>query len=159
MQRIPFGIPLAAGLAVIMTAAFRTGTPEPIPFPDGYRHWTHVKSVLTGLGRADQSFHHIYANDQAVEGYKTGRFPDGAVIVFDRLNGSTTEATIREASRRLVDVMQKDSARFRTTGGWGYEEFIGDGRTPSLDDGGRQACHTCHTQKQAQGFVFSALRP
>jgi len=159
MHRMRWGVPFAVGAAVLMTAAFRAGTRDSIPYPDGYRQWRHVKSALTGLGGADQSFHHIYANEQAITGYTTGKFPDGAVIVFDKLTGTAANGTIKEGARRLVDVMLRDSARFRSSGGWGYEEFVGDTRTPSLDDTRRTACHTCHTQKQAQGFVFSALRP
>ena len=159
MQRIPWGMTLAVGAAVIMTAAFRTGTPDTVPYPDGYRHWMHVKSALTKLGQPDQGFHHIYANEKAIEGYRTGRFPDGAVLAFDRLGGSTTDATIREGARSRVDVMHKDSARFAATGGWGYERFLGESRAPSLGDTGRKACFNCHTQRQAQDYVFSALRP
>jgi hypothetical protein len=154
-----WGVLCAVGVAGSMTAAFRSSAADPVPYPEGYRRWAHVKSAFTKLGQPDQGFHHIYANQKALEGYKTGKFPDGAVIAFDRLDGTTGDGTIREGARSRVDVMQKDSARYASTGGWGYERFRGESRAPSLGDPGRKACFTCHIQRQAQDFVFSSLRP
>ncbi len=30
-------------------------------------------------------FHHYYANEKAMEGFRTGHFPDGSVVVDERL--------------------------------------------------------------------------
>src|SRR5215469_18954525 len=58
-------------------------------FPKEFRKWAHVKSVLVGPQSAafatEGGIHHIYANDKALEGYETGKFPDGSVIVYDLL--------------------------------------------------------------------------
>ena len=60
-----------------------------MPYPEGYRQWTHVSSTYIGPQSAafekNGGLHHIYANKQAVEGYRTGRFPEGSVIVADFL--------------------------------------------------------------------------
>jgi len=62
--------------------------------------------------------HHIYANAKAVEGYRTGRFPDGAIIVFDRFRLQVNGTTTKIGDRQLVDVMVRDSAlsRYRWLG-------------------------------------------
>jgi len=153
------GAATAVGLTVIMTAAFRTGAPDTIAYPEGYRRWTHVKSAFTKLGQPDQGFHHIYANEKAIEGFKAGKFPDGAMLAFDRLIGTTADGTIQEGTRARVDVMLKDSNRFAASGGWGYERFLAESRAPALDEKTRNGCVTCHTQRQAQDYVFSTLRP
>src|SRR5690606_37522469 len=60
-----------------------------VPYPEGYRDWTHVKSMVIQPGHPlYESFggiHHLYANDAAIKGYQSGKFPDGAVIIFDLL--------------------------------------------------------------------------
>ena len=54
-------------------------------YPEGFRSWTHVKSLIVGPGH--ESFptrggiHHYYANDKAVAGYRAGTFPDGSIVV------------------------------------------------------------------------------
>ena len=66
-----------------------------------------MKSVLVGPASpafpTEGGVHHIYANDLALQGYRTGRFPDGAVVVYDLLdtkevNGSTIEGALCAAS-------------------------------------------------------------
>lgn len=60
-----------------------------VPYPEGYREWTHVKSEIVGpespIYKKYGGIHHIYANPKAVEGLNKGKFADGAVFVFDQL--------------------------------------------------------------------------
>jgi len=60
-----------------------------VPYPDGYRSWTHVKSMIIQAGHplaeTDQGIHHIYANENAIKGLKTGDYPDSATLVYDLL--------------------------------------------------------------------------
>ncbi len=149
---------LGCGSAVTMTAAFLAPSMGSVPYPDGYRHWVHVKSALIGPGRPSHGLHHIYANDKALIGYQTGRFPDGSVIVFDLLDVTTTDAVTAEASRIHVDVMRKDDSQFPEDGGWGFEEFQGDSREPSLDAPTRTGCRQCHSKQKDNDFVFSQFR-
>lgn len=149
----------AFGSAVMVTAAFRTSGSDPVPYPDGYRQWVHVKSALVGGGGPGHGLHHIYANDKALRGYPVGRFPNGSVIVFDVFEVATTGNVTAEVSRRHIDVMHKDSSRFAESGGWGFEEFRGGGRDPALDAPTRMACLQCHTAKKDRDFVYSSFRP
>ena len=103
--------------------------------------------------------HHLYANAKAIVGYASGRFPDGAVIVFDLLEAKAADHAVTEGVRKLIGVMEKDSARFATTGGWGFEGFAGDSRTERLvGDAAETACFACHQARAAQAYVLSELR-
>src|SRR5260370_19359 len=87
-----------------------------------------------------------YANEMAMEGYRSGRFPDGSVIVFDVLETLEKAGVTSEGPRRLIDVMTRDGQRYGDTGGWGFEEFKGDSQTDRvLTAEGKTACYTCHT--------------
>ena len=134
-----------------------------VSYPVGYRRWAHVKSTLIGPQHpryeSNGGLHHFYANDKALEGYRTGKFPDGAVLVddlfelIDKGGGVTSEA-----ARRRIAVMAKDSARYRDTSGWGFEVFKGDDSNPSLNAAGKAACVACHGERKAHDFVYSQYR-
>lgn len=133
-----------------------------IEYPEGYRNWAHVKSMvlLEGHALADpfQGIHHLYANPKALAGYRSGDWHDGAVIVFDLLNYAEGGEALQEGDRKLVGVMVKDSARYKETGGWGYEGFAGDSKTKRLVNDMTAQCHGCHAGQEKTGFVFSSLR-
>jgi len=159
--------------AILLVAALTTitgwsvslwaGTNDPIPYPAGYRKWAHVKSALIGpQSPSFESFgglHHIYANEKAMEGYRTRRFPDGSVIVFDLLETRESEGVMTEGARLRIGVMLKDSKRYAETGGWGYEGFRGDSQTDRrLNPESRMVCYNCHAQRKDYDFVFSEFR-
>ena len=149
----------ALGLSVQENPAARA---EPIPFPEGYRGWTHVKSTIIGPENpgfaTNGGLHHFYANAAGMEGYRTGTFADGAILIDDLVElKSDGTGTSREGARRRVAVMLKDSRRFASTRGWGFEVFKGDAKEAALSADGRAACFTCH-QKPENG-VFSSYRP
>jgi hypothetical protein len=137
---------------------------EPVPYPTGYREWTHVKTMIIEDGHPlFQSFggmHHLYANAKALDGYRSGRFPDGAVIVFDLLAAVSADDAVTGGPRKIVGVMHKDSRRYATTGGWGFEGFVGDSRTErAVGSEAASACFGCHEARKANDFVFSSLGP
>ncbi len=158
-------------LLVIVTAAasifwgdFTKGkSPEQVPYPDGYRLWAHVRSGLTGPESPDYKttggLHHIYANDKAMEGYQTRRYPDGSVIVYDLLEVQTKEGITTEGRRRYLTVMHKDSKRFADTGGWGFEVFLKDSRTDrTVWPNAKTKCFDCHANQKDKDYVFGAFR-
>lgn len=141
----------------------RAESPEQVPYPEGYRRWARVKSALIGpenpIYERYGGLHHIYANDKAMEGYRTGRFPDGSVIVFDLLETQTKEGLMTEGRRRFVDVMHKDSKRFAETGGWGFEEFRKDShKDRTIGPDAKTKCFDCHAGQKEKDFVFSSFR-
>ena len=141
----------------------RGGGNGEVDYPSLYRSWTHVKSAV--IGPANPAYeryggiHHIYANDNAMEGYRTGQFPDGAVIVFDLLQANETAGMTVEGPRKFIDVMAKDSKRFASSAGWGYEEFKGDSTSERpLSEQARTACYLCHARQLGRDSVFSVFR-
>lgn len=136
-------------------------SPAPVPYPEGYRGWAHVKSALTSPAHAKYAvnggFQHIYANPQALAGYRTRSFPEGSVIVFDWLEMQDQNGQFIEGPRRQIDVMVKDSTRYRGTGGWGFQRFPGDTHTELA--GPRTLCFACHDRLKSDGLVLSSYRP
>ncbi len=61
-----------------------------VPYPSGYRTWAVTRSFITGPDSKTAGFHHYYANAKALQGFSTGSFPDGAVIVDERLEVERT---------------------------------------------------------------------
>lgn len=136
---------------------------ESVPYPAGYRQWAHVKSTLVGPDsqafKSNGGLHHFYANDKALEGYRTGKFPDGSVLIDDLLEAVPGKAkgTTVEGSRRRLAVMVKNQKRYASTGGWGFEVFKADSEAASLGTDARNACFECH-QTAPRDLVFTDLR-
>ncbi len=155
-------IVLASVVILAWALNMRAATDGVIAYPLGYRDWTRVKSATVdpkspAAGRYG-GLHHIYANEKAMEGYRTGQFPDGSVIVFDLLETRDSAGTTVEGPRKFIDLMVKDSQRYAETGGWGFEEFTGDSQTDrALTAQAKTACYNCHTKRKDNGFVFSKL--
>src|SRR3954466_2995275 len=125
---------LTALVALSLAAAGLAAAAEvkDVAYPDGYRLWTHVKSASIDPPRPSfpplGGIHHIYANPAAMTGYRTGKFPDGAVLVFDVLEWKAGSGATVSGARRILDVRARDK-RFAATGGWGFTEFAGDSHT------------------------------
>ncbi len=153
-----------ATLAATLTAGSALSADgPPVPYPQGYRHWMHVKSMVIQPGHAlHESFggiHHLYANKKAEQGYRSGKFPDGAVIVFDLLDAKSADNTVQEGARKVVGVMHKDAKKYAATGGWGFEGFKGDSNSErAVGNNAATACFGCHQPQKDKDYVFSALR-
>jgi hypothetical protein len=151
------------GASVICAAALASDMAQ-VDYPEGYRDWRHVKSMVIEEGHplhgSFGGIHHIYANEKAIAGYRSGTFADGAVIVFDLLDATRTDDhAIVEGKRKVAGVMQRDSVRFAATGGWGFEGFAGDSKTErAVGANAKTACYECHTAQKNTAYVFSALR-
>ena len=152
-------------LATLVCGTALAADAPDVAYPAGYRAWHHVKSMVIGPGHglydAFGGIHHIYANPQAVKGYAAGKFPDGAIIVFDLLDVKTGGGATEEGARKVVGVMHKDSARYASTGGWGFEGFKGDSRTDRAvtQKSAATACFNCHEAQRGTDYVFSRTRP
>lgn len=153
--------PVLVLLAALTTSSFAAAAD--VSYPKGYRAWTHVKSMAILPGHAlHESFggiHHIYANAKAMDGYRSGRFKDGSVIVFDLLEADPGGNALSEGPRKVVGVMQRDAKRYAATGGWGFEGFAaGDPARRVVGANAKTACFDCHAPLAAQNYVFSRWR-
>lgn len=133
-----------------------------VKYPEGYREWTHVKTMVIQPGHplydSFGGIHHVYANEKALKAMKDGgSYSDGSVLIFDLLEGKTENNAIVEGNRKVLGVMEKDSTKFKETGGWGFEGFKGDSQERVVTDP-KTACFSCHEpQKQAE-YVYSTYR-
>lgn len=153
---------ILAALCAATSTAVLAADPQ-VPYPEGYRDWHHVKSMVIEEGHplyaAFGGIHHLYANDKALEGYRSEHFPDGSVIIFDLLEAVAADHAITEGQRKVVGVMHKDSKKFAATGGWGFEGFGGGDRSNRVvGTNAASACFACHVPQKARDYTFSTLR-
>jgi hypothetical protein len=143
------------------SAIGNSGSDGSVSYPDGYRGWYRVKTALVSDRHPEfaQSggFRHIYANPQAVAGYRDGTFADGAAIVVDWIFAVDKNGAFSEGDRRRIDVMVKDRARFAATGGWGFEQFRGDSQVDRMVQSPATQCYSCHSSKGTRDSVFSVM--
>jgi hypothetical protein len=159
-----------AALAVVVVAAadppdkYSLVSPSGIAFSDfrGYEDWAVVSS-------AEQSPIQkvIVANPTMINAFKAGvpgggqTFPDGSMIV--KLQWKQKKSTEAQFDVDVPDfftqafVMEKDSKRFPTTGGWGYAVFnydVPSGKF-SADASSHSDCgNACHTVVKAKDYIF-----
>lgn len=153
---------LAIAVSVILLPAMVASDRLEVSYPEGYRHWTHIKSAY--VGKANPAFqrfgglHNIYANAQAMEGYRTGRFPIGSVLVFDVLDASSSDHGVEPGSRKFIDVMSKSPDT--RDGRWVFGEFDRDSRRRNVTaEQGVALCQACHNGPGATDGVFSKFVP
>lgn len=150
-------------IALLLLAGICSADVAKVPYPDGYRNWRHVKSMLIEPGHplheASGGLHHLYANSKALQGYRAGHFPDGSVIAFDLLEAVGVDHAVTEGNRKVLGVMHKDARRYPSTGGWGFEGFAkGDKAQRVVGDKAAEACFACHQSVAGHDFVFSQYR-
>lgn len=136
---------------------------EAVDFPEGYLEFNHVKTYMVGPNNKAWpkygGFNHYYANDKALEGYRTNVFPDGSIIVVDVREAMERKGDHSLGKRKFIDVMVKDSKRYASTGGWGFEEFMEGNKTKAaLDDAAKTKCFKCHQSRAStEDLVLSKM--
>ena len=151
---------LSGGIAfavLVCALALFADSSQTVPFPAGYRTWAVTRSFIAKEG-PNAGFHHYYANPQALEGFATGKFPDGAVLVDERLEVDQNERGSFEGRRIGINVMRKDSGRYSETGGWGFDGALGDGQVLAGPADLRAACYGCHSKQKDHDLVYSTFR-
>jgi len=147
---------LVIGVGIALTSFRYTITIEEefpdIAYPAGYRDWTHVKTYIvepkSPAFKFIGGFNHVYANEKAMQGYGSGTFTNGSVIVSDVIEAKEDSVDIREGKRHHLDVMVRDSIKYAESGGWGFEEFAGDSEVRLLTPVVRTECVNCHAKKK-----------
>lgn len=149
---------ILAGVAAVLIAAplIASAAGPEVPFPLGYRAWTHIKSGWIGEGGPGYphfaGLHHIYANRPAMTGFRSGTFPTGSVVVFDVLTTKAGTGTLTTTDRRFRDVMEKSAD------GWRFTEFNLDSHTERnvTTEAGVKQCAACHEAAKPD-HVFSTF--
>lgn len=174
---------IVAGVALltITTPAEAAGKGRDAPSFDGqgqlvmpvdYRQWVFVGAPVTpnelNNGKAAfPEFHNVYINPAAFAAYrKTGRFPDGTVLVKELASVGAKSAASGNGyfpgDFIGVAAAVKDGKRFaKEPGHWGYFSFMGDdGKALSKAKALPTAsCNVCHQQNAAEDWVFTQYYP
>jgi len=146
--------------------------------PVGFREWVFIGAPLTPHALNDgkagfPEFHHVYVNSDAYAVYKrTGIFPEGTVIAKELVllkKGEHKDGSMNAPSGRGyfadkfngMDVMVKDSKRFKETSGWGFFNF-GHHAEPYMKTAKALPaanCASCHTANAEEDMVFTQFYP
>jgi hypothetical protein len=170
MHRKLVGVLGFEGVLISFGAHTATAEDDGVPFPNGLRDWFFVNSLSATaesrlFGNVGAGLHHIYVNAKGLETLKAGGpfpYPDGTVFADDVHDFTVKDDAYIEGAKKFVTVMVKDSKKYATTGGWGFQVWAsGDPTKPQLPDLAHtvDACFVCHTSHKAQDYVFSTYIP
>jgi hypothetical protein len=102
--------------------------------------------------------HLIHVNTAGVARLKTGgstAYPDGTMFVDDVRDFSMVGNAYQEGARKFLTVMVKDSKKYASTGGWGFQAWVGGDPSKPIVTNAATQCFGCHTPKKANDYVFS----
>src|SRR2546428_3375607 len=154
-------IPLCLALGLIGAASAASPEKSSVAYPAGYRKWALVKSMVIYSDKPPLfaefgGLHHVYANAEAMRALvKGGTFPDGSVLVLDLHEAKDENGAWVEGSRKLVGVMEKDRARFKATGGGGFEAVKGGSQTERTVTDAPPPRFARHPKQKDNDFVVS----
>jgi len=129
--------------------------------PGGYREWISVGSSVGseipephGVSNAPAGLsHNVYMDRTAYRTFsRTGKFPEGAVLILETSGGAGKQPIALQAS-------VKDG---RFDGGWGFFNFTSaDGTIKDLAESvaGKHHCRTCHEERAKTDHVFTQFHP
>ncbi len=174
---------LALFVVLLGNTPFRANAAEAFPKPTfngngellrpdiSYREWVYVGTPLTPNDLNPPAanfpeFHNVYIHPSDFDHWKrTGRFPDGTVIVKELVTVGATQATSGKGyfmgEYIGLETTIKDSVRFADEpGNWAYFSF---GHSYPLADSAAPfpaaACNACHATSAADDFVFTQYYP
>jgi hypothetical protein len=169
LVKVALLVTASLGLATLLAGEISNPETPEVPYPDGYRNWRHISSAVMPpkqgatnnhpeeekIAAPHGLIHHIYANEKALEGYRTGHFPEGAVLIADWFVLEQKGPELVQGSRKSINVMVRD-ARYTATGGWGFEDFDKDSHTTrNVRQNAVKMCFECHSRVKDREYVFS----
>jgi Cytochrome P460 len=81
------------------------------------------------------------------------------MFVTDLHEFMVSDGSYVEGPRKALAVMVKDSKKYASTGGWGFQLWEGGGpKRPVVTDATKQ-CFECHQPKKDQDYVYSTYIP
>jgi len=142
--------------------------------PVGWEDWAIIGMTDRTDGDENSTIRLVVGNDIAVDAARSGDtspWPEGSILVdviwSDGGNDFSADM-VAPGNFGALAVMEKDSGRFETTGGWGYALFRGEdleaaeadviaNPNDSVDE---STCYGCHNSRVPdQDFVFTQPLP
>lgn len=136
--------------------------------PPGYRDWKFVSAAHEAGELNDIRV--VIGNDKAIEAYRAGKaFPEGAIIgrvawkmvpseENNKTFGKEQSFVPGEAPDWYLQFMEKNTSKYRATGGWGYSNF-GKDLKPTTDKKTMYACFMCHQAVASRDYIFTRYSP
>jgi hypothetical protein len=164
-------VSLAVSLAVLGGMALAAQDRNTLKVPNGpafsefkgYEDWQYVAVSQTETGMKI-----IAANPAMIKAYRSGipgngkPFPEGSKIV--KIEWKSTKNTespyfvMVPDTLKSLSFIEKDTKRFKDSGGWGYAQFQNDAASDTLTPFGTDAAcgYACHTTVKAKDYIFTA---
>ena len=121
-------------------------------------------AIAADTGKGAKEMHIVYASPGAAAAYrKTGRFPDGTVLVKEVYETQTADMTTGTVSHPQTlkgwFVMVKDSKNSHPGkalwgDGWGWSWFDASNPTHTTSTDYKNDCQGCHTPAQATDWIY-----
>jgi hypothetical protein len=152
---------------VVASAAFGTvfaaaAADDELKIPADFQHWYLVNSMIVTKDSPQfgtiGGLHHIFINSVGFPRLTKGGsapYPDGTLFADDVRDFSLADGAFSQGSRKAITVMLKDSKKYATTGGWGFQVWAGGDPTKPLVTDPVKACFTCHIPQKANDYTFS----
>jgi len=153
------------GVALAAQDKYTVKVPNGLAFSDfrGYEDWRTV-----AVSQAGDLIEVILGNPVMIDAYRAGipgngkHFPDGAKMAKihwkAKKSAEAPDPTTVPDTLHDIDFMEKDSKKFRDSGGWGYAQFnynIASG-TFAPEGSGSNCGYSCHTIVAAKDYIFTA---
>jgi hypothetical protein len=121
-------------------------------------------AIAADNGQGSKEIHEVYASPGAIDAYrKTGRFPDGTVLVKEVFGASTSDMTTGTVSHadKLKGwfLMLKDSKNSHPGNslwgdGWGWSWFDADKPLKTTSTNYKSDCQGCHVPAQSTDWIY-----
>ncbi len=137
-----------------------------ISIPKDFRSWYFLGSWGVATDEegkvGSQGFHNVYTQPETVEAFrKTGKFPDGAVLVKELLKARTDSMTTGEISYAAETegwfIMIKDTeGRFKGNKLWGrgWSLFEAKDPTKAVTEDFKTECIPCHVPAKKDDWIY-----
>lgn len=137
-----------------------------ISLPEGFRDWAYLGtwSIADDEGMGAAGFHVVYTQPETVAAYrKTGRFPDGAVLVkelFETTSGDLTTGHVSWARKATGWFVMIKDANGRFPGhplwgdGWGWALFQADAPDVAVTKDYKAECLSCHVPARDNDWIY-----
>jgi hypothetical protein len=155
---------LSAAVGVLAVVCVSAGAADALKPPTGYRQWFHVNTMIVDktspLFKDLGGMHNVHVNSVGESALKRGGpYPNGTMFLTDLHDFTVVDGSYVEGALKGLALMTKDSKRYASTGGWGFQFWAGgDPKKPLVTEAAKQ-CFECHQPKKDQDYVYSTYIP
>jgi cytochrome P460 len=151
----------SAGLSLLSAAVvgsiipFAAESAGDLKLPASFRNWYHVNTMVIDKGSplfdAMGGMHNVYINSTGETALKKGEpYPDKTVLLVDLHEFTVSDGSYVEGPRKATAIMLKDKKKYASTGGWGFQAWVGGDPTKPLVTDPTKQCFECHRRRRTK---------